>query len=745
MNEDRRHEIIGILLFAFALLLILSLVSFVPEDLSFYTSSSNHPPQNWVGPFGARVAGSLFFLFGWTAFLIPTILLIWGALKFFGKDRKLLTIRLWGGTVLFLATASLLSLLTFGSDPLRFQAGGLLGLFISDFLKAYLRTPGSFVVLGTIFLICLILATNLRVDPILLSLFRSLQRGLTTFTHFLRRRKGRERKFFESAVKRIPLAGPGEEKEPSVGRVKEERKEKETFPRIVIPKLKLEKITPPQETPRSLLKEGGPKEVGDFQLPSLELLDSPPPSKERPVRENLQENSRILEETLRDFGIEVEVVAVEPGPVITRYELQPAPGVKVNKIKALSDDLALVMKAQSVRIIAPIPGKSAVGIEVPNSSTTFVTLKEVLESEAFRRSRSKLTLALGKDTGGNPLVTDLADMPHLLIAGTTGSGKTVCINAIITSLLFNASPDEVKFLMVDPKMVELALFNDLPHLIAPVVTDPKKVKGALAWVVQEMESRYQRLAKMGVRHIDLYNQRVSEKKELPEGETFEHLPYLIVVIDELADLMMVVPQEVETAITRLAQLSRAVGIHMVLATQRPSVDVLTGIIKANFPARISFKVASKVDSRTVLDMGGADKLVGRGDMLFLRPDLAKPIRAQGALIQDQEIERVAQFIRSQRPPFYHEGVLQEQEKRMGATRAKDELYEDAVRTVLETRHASVSVLQRRFGLGYSRAARLVDMMEEEGIVGPYRGSKPREILVDLPEKHEMLPEEPSKS
>lgn len=298
--------------------------------------------------------------------------------------------------------------------------------------------------------------------------------------------------------------------------------------------------------------------------------------------------------------------------------------------------------------------------------------------------------------------------------------------------------------MIDPKMVELALFNHLPHLIAPVVTEPKKVKGALAWVVQEMESRYQLLAKLGVRNVDMYNERVAQKKDFPEGEVLEALPYLVVVIDELADLMMVVPQEVESAITRLAQLSRAVGIHMVLATQRPSVDVLTGVIKANFPARISFKVASKVDSRTVLDMNGADKLVGKGDMLFLKPSLAKPIRAQGALIQDQEIERVTEFLRSQRAPSYHEGILQEQEKRMGTQVAKDELYEEAVRAVLETRHASVSVLQRRFGLGYSRAARLIDMMEEEGIVGPYRGSKPREVLVESSGRRGEVSEEPPK-
>ena len=726
MNEDRQNQIFGILLFALATLLFLSFISFTPEDLPFYTSSQG-PLHNWVGHVGAVVSGVLFFLFGWTAFLIPVIVFVWGALKFFGKDHKLLSIRLWGGAVLFLSTSALLSLLTFGSASLRFKVGGLLGLFISDLLKKYLRTQGSFVVLGATFLICLILATNIRIDPFILSFFRSLRKGFSALKVRFFRRKSRERKF--------PPRGWKEETVTESLELKE--------PRIREPIISL-KTKPERQKPEPKIVPVPTSQKGDYRFPPLDLLASPPPLKERQIRENLEENSRVLEETLREFGIEVKVVEVEPGPVITRYELQPAPGVKVNKITSLSDDIALVMKAQSIRIIAPIPGKSAVGIEVPNSVSTLVYLKEVLECEAFQRSRSKLTLALGKDTGGTPLVADLADMPHLLIAGTTGSGKTVCINSIIASLLFSASPDELKFLMVDPKMVELALFNHLPHLIAPVVTEPKKVKGALAWVVQEMESRYQLLAKLGVRNIDMYNERLTQKKELPEGGTLERLPYLVVVIDELADLMMVVPQEIEAAITRLAQLSRAVGIHMVLATQRPSVDVLTGIIKANFPARISFKVASKVDSRTVLDMNGADKLVGKGDMLFLKPGLAKPIRAQAALIQDEEIERITEFIRSQRGPSYYEGVLQEQERRMGPALSKDELYEDAVKIVLETRHASVSVLQRRFGLGYSRAARLIDMMEEEGIVGPYRGSRPREILVDISEKREKVQEEPSK-
>jgi S-DNA-T family DNA segregation ATPase FtsK/SpoIIIE len=390
----------------------------------------------------------------------------------------------------------------------------------------------------------------------------------------------------------------------------------------------------------------------------------------------------------------------------------------VNRIVALSDDIALTMKAQSVRIVAPIPGKSRVGVEVPNTQSSLVYLKELLSSNEFQKSGSKLTLALGKDIAGQPVITDLGDMPHLLIAGTTGSGKTVCVNSLILSLLYRTSPAELKLLMVDPKMVELALFNGLAHLLCPVVTDAKKAAIALNWVVNEMEERYQLLAKVGVRNIEAYN-----KKQ-------EGIPYIIVIIDELADLMVVSRDQIENAITRLAQLSRAVGIHLILATQRPSVDVVTGVIKANFPARISFKVASKVDSRTVLDMNGADKLLGKGDMLFLRPGESKPIRAQGSLVTDKEIETVVNFIKSQAEPFYDEEILKEQKKSFSAQGQKDELYDQAVRIIMESNQASVSILQRRMRLGYTRAARIIDMMEEEGLIGAFEGSKPRKILVD---------------
>ncbi|MCX5707470.1 MAG: DNA translocase FtsK, partial [Candidatus Omnitrophica bacterium] len=425
----------------------------------------------------------------------------------------------------------------------------------------------------------------------------------------------------------------------------------------------------------------------------------------------------------------------ERGPVITRYELEPAPGVKLNRIVALSDDIALAMKAQSVRIIAPIPGKARVGIEVPNTTSTLVYVKEIVSSKEFQDSPGKLTIALGKDIAGTAVIAHLDDMPHMLIAGTTGSGKTVCVNAVILSLLMRYTPNELKFVMIDPKMVELAPFNGLPHLLCPVVTESKKAAGALNWVVNEMERRYRLLAELAVRNITGYN----EKK--PQ----EPLPYIVVLIDEFADLMVVARDQVESAVTRLAQLSRAVGIHLVLATQRPSVDVITGVIKANMPSRISFKVASKVDSRTVLDMNGADKLLGKGDMLFLRPQDSKPIRAQGALVSDNEIERVVEFIKAQAAPVYDEQIVKDQSRSGMVSSEKDELYDEAVRIIIESNQASVSILQRRLRLGYTRAARIIDMMEEDGMVGPFEGSKPRRLLVDRDEwlKNDLMKDKTS--
>lgn len=466
-----------------------------------------------------------------------------------------------------------------------------------------------------------------------------------------------------------------------------------------------------------------------YKLPQWNLLrESPEISHEHHPEESLS-NAALLEETLANFGVKAQVTNYSEGPTITRYEIQPAPGVKVSRIVNLADDIALCLAAGSVRIEAPIPGKSAVGIEVPNNRNQAVYLKEIITDGSFVHGSSKIMVALGKDIAGKPTVADLSRMPHLLIAGSTGSGKSVCMNSIITSILFRANPDEVKFLMVDPKMVELSVYNGIPHLIAPVITDPKKATAALKWVVNEMENRYNLFASNGARNIESYNKSLVSRQEKP-------LPFVVVLIDELADLMMVASRDVEESICRLAQKARAAGIHLVIATQRPSVDVITGIIKANIPSRISFAVSSQIDSRTILDLAGAEKLLGRGDMLFSPIGISKPIRVQGVYVSDEEVEEVVSYWKKQGKPEYETGVLQEVETTANGTiqhEEDDELLDDAIKLIIQSGQASVSLLQRRFRIGYTRAARLIDLMEERGIIGGYEGSKPRTVLMSLEE------------
>ncbi|QGG48244.1 FtsK/SpoIIIE family DNA translocase [Heliorestis convoluta] len=463
-----------------------------------------------------------------------------------------------------------------------------------------------------------------------------------------------------------------------------------------------------------------------YQLPPLTLLNRALRLKSSRLNQDITEKVRVLEETLENFGVRVKVTQVSRGPSITRYEIQPAPGIKVSKIMNLADDIALSMASGSVRIEAPIPGKAAVGIEVPNKEISPVTFREVLEGGEYQQSSSKLTIALGKDIAGTPIVSELNRMPHLLIAGATGAGKSVCMNSLICSILFKAKPTEVKFLMVDPKMVELTQYNGIPHLIAPVVTDAKKAASTLKWIVNEMENRYELFASTGVKEISRYNQM--KALENPDS-TQPALPYIVVLIDELADLMMVAAVDVEDAICRLAQMARAAGIHLVVATQRPSVDVITGIIKANIPSRIAFAVSSQTDSRTILDQAGAEKLLGRGDMLFSPVGANKPMRVQGCYVSDKEVEDLVEYLKKQGLPEYQEGIIKVQEQQESIVEEEDELFLQAVQVLLENGQASISMLQRRLRIGYARAARLIDMMEQQGIVGGYEGSKPREILI----------------
>jgi S-DNA-T family DNA segregation ATPase FtsK/SpoIIIE len=513
--------------------------------------------------------------------------------------------------------------------------------------------------------------------------------------------------------------------------------------------------------------------IGNYQLPPLDFLQHPDPTiKPTESKEELLANARLMQQTLAQFEIPVELGDITKGPTITRYELHPAPGVKLEKITALNNNLAAALKAERINILAPVPGKSSVGIEVPNSIKTTVIIRDLLESEEWRNTKARIPLALGKDVYGHPIIADLSEMPHLLIAGSTGSGKSVCINSIITSLLYRFSPDQLRFVMIDPKVVELQQYNTLPHLVVPVVTDPKKVILALRWVVNEMEKRYQIFARVGVRNIGSFNSRpknkplpprepelpllakkgkvepgadgfaveVDEAIVVPREEDFiipEKLSYIVVIIDELADLMLVAPADVEMAIARITQMARAAGIHCIVATQRPSVDVITGVIKANIPARIAFQVAAKVDSRTILDAMGADKLLGKGDLLYLPPGSAKLIRAQGSLITDQEIQSIVDFIAKQAKPSYELEIHQQLSRATndaddeGGIDEDEEIIQDCIEVIRSEQKASVSLLQRRLRLGYGRAARIMDELENRGIVGPSKGAEPRDILIDL--------------
>ena len=479
----------------------------------------------------------------------------------------------------------------------------------------------------------------------------------------------------------------------------------------------------------------------NYEYPPLELLGKPSQKTLKGGAKALADTAARLQKTLYSFGVSAKVENVSVGPAITRYELKPAEGVRVSKIANLADDIALNLAAETIRIEAPIPGKQAVGIEVPNKEKQSVHLREVLESDAFQNNKSKLSIALGKDIAGNAQIADIAKMPHVLIAGSTGSGKSVCINTIITSIIYNAKPSEVKLVMVDPKVVELSVYNGIPHLLIPVVTDPKKAAGALAWAVQEMDNRYELFAKKGVRDLSGYNHAVEKEPELGK------LPQIVIIVDELADLMMVAAKDVEESICRLAQKARAAGMHLVIATQRPSVDVITGLIKANVPSRIAFAVSSQVDSRTILDSVGAEKLLGKGDMLFFPAGAPKPSRVQGAFVSDEEVEKIVDFVKSNGTATYSEDILEsiernnKTEKELAAEQADDDETDpflmDAIQTVVETGQASTSFIQRRFKVGYARAGRIIDQMEERGVISGYQGSKPREVLMSLEKLNEL--------
>lgn len=705
---------------AIGLFLALALISYHPADIAFLSSSANHPVNNIGGMLGAWIG----FLgregFGWASLFLPAFALLWAIQIWRQQWASARGLTRTIGTLVFLAGAATLTALAFPSAQAQTQAGGILGYLAVHHGRYMLGAAGTALLAACVTALSWWLVADQQALPSRMrgALKRLVQRLSS------RRREAPEPLLARSATPAAARTAAAPQERPRAATIAHEPAE------AAMPAMgRLRSTVTPKPKAIPTMPSRARGAVNGFQLPSLDLLTTPPPLADRQLGEDPKTNARILEETLREFGIEASVVNIDRGPTVTRYELAPAPGVKLTKILSLSDDLALVLKAASCHITAPIPGKGLVGIDVPNSSAVTVYVKEIITSREFTQLASPLALGIGKDVSGHPIVADLRDCPHLLVAGATGSGKTVCLNSLLTGILYHASPDDVKFLMIDPKKVELVLFNDIPHLVAPVVTDAKRAAVALGWAVQEMERRYQVLAKTGVRNIDGFNQKIQAQGA---QATESRMPYLIILIDELADLMMIAAQDVEGAITRLSQLSRAVGLHIILATQRPSVDVITGVIKANFPARIAFQVASKVDSRTILDMNGADKLLGRGDLLFLRPGTAKPIRAQSSFVTDAEIERLVEYLKAQRPPSYDEQLVtkQQQPADLGMMMEKDELYEMAKKLVLDTRQASTSLLQRRLRLGYARAARILDLMEQEGLVGPPQGSRPREILVE---------------
>jgi len=702
------QEALGVLGIFLSVYLFICLLSYTPVAAGGTVSAGSG--GNWGGTFGHFVAQALFSLFGFGSLLLALLLLLF-AVQFFLPDRtpvQRLPYFFLGCTGILLSGAGLLSLFG-GSEAvagLLPSAGGFLGMLISSICRRYIGLAGA-----SLFLLLLLLLS------LMASWQFSLYAGGKNVLQLIGGIFARYRAKREKANSAAALSKKKEQTSSfAKSALSEESAEAKGMPRLHSP------IAMEPEEDEDDEFQPLPVTAGEFKLPSINLLDKAPPREQEVDNAHYFEISKLLEEKLLNFGVEGKVVGISPGPVITTYEFSPAPGVKINKIVALADDLALGLKAESVRIVGSIPGKSALGIEIPNPERQIVPMRDILATEKFQKSPSKLTLGLGMDVVGNPVCANLAKMPHLLIAGATGAGKSVAINTIICSILMKATPDEVRLLMVDPKRIELSVYEDIPHLLHPVVVDPKMASRALQWAVREMERRYELMEELRVKNLASFNEIAEEK-----------LPLVVIIIDELADLMMVSSREVEDCVARLAQMARAAGMHLILATQRPSVDVLTGLIKANFPTRMSFKVSSKVDSRTILDSVGAEHLLGAGDMLFLPPGASRLQRIHGAYISEKETERIVEFLKEQQTAVYDESVIKStvmpEEENGDEDDAYDEKYDEAVAMVCETGQASISMVQRRLRIGYNRAARMIEKMEREGIVGPADGAKPREVLV----------------
>ncbi len=775
LDKRRQSELLGFLLCAVGLLFLLSLTSFLALDPSLNTSTNQTPTiHNWVGPAGSYTADLLFQVFGWVAYLFPLALFVVGVRLLMVHPFEAPRTKAVGLTMLAASLTSLLELLPF-TPPIGglIRGGGLMGYLLVAGLVNIFNLVGAWIVSGTVFLSSLFLVTRFSFS----AAFEFLKARFA-FAKDLRARWSAWREARIAAAKERRLKRQLEKSRtagkspiitqrasvisgqaalattppaPAIAKVAALQPIRSapaaSAPTSTVPKAK----TPVPPVVRALGLEdeaeklpAPPKITGRgahaaYKLPSATLL-RPPEDQQSIDEEELKQRAARLTDKLAEFGVMGTVTQIHPGPVVTTYEFKPEAGVKYSRITNLVDDLCLAMKAESI-LIDRIPGKSTVGIEVPNLHREIIHLRELIESSEFAASSSRLTLCLGKDITGKMKVSDLAQMPHLLIAGSTGSGKSVSINALIVSILCKSTPEEVKFIMIDPKRLELGLYDGIPHLFTPIVTEPKQAANVLRRATIEMEERLKKLAEHGVRNIEQYNKIFEPDSTLDlfdtTGQPEQPLPYIVIVIDELADLMMVEPQGVEESITRLAQMARAVGIHLILATQRPSVDVITGLIKANMPSRISFRVASKVDSRTILDSNGSEALLGRGDMLFMPPGTARLLRLHGPLVTEKEIGKIVDWWKSQSQPHYNEEFLKpfrEKERDLDADEEEedsaelDAVYDEAVQLVVESGKASTSLLQRRLRLGYGRAARLIDMMERDGIVSAPDGSKPREVL-----------------
>ena len=760
------REALGLVVIGLALITGISLVTYTPSDPSF----ALEPVDNGAGAVGATLASALLGAVGAGAAVVVAGLFVAGLRLLLGGRIQLPGARFWvGATLLFAATMTIPALLASMSANFGWASGGSLGTALAHGERLLLSGPGALVLNTLAALVGSLCIVGVAPGDALAALLTGtadagawvgervgfaaswlrersalgFSAATAAFASLRVKREQRARRARVAAARDDGIAAPeAAGAAASAAPAPAAAKRGSAAPDIV--DHRDHKGEEPEQEAFTFQEHTS---SGPYTPPDLDLFQRAPEEGRSFDRDSLIMNSRILEKKLADFGVSGRVVTVHPGPVITMYEFEPAPGVKVNKITNLSDDLALALRALSVRIVAPIPGKSVVGIEVPNPEREVVYIRDLLESKSFRTSSSRLPLALGKDIFGNPVESDLAKAPHLLVAGATGTGKSVFLNSLLCSILVRATPDEVKLLLVDPKLLELSIYEGIPHLIADVVTNPKRAAAALHGIVQKMEERYQMMAALGVRNIQQFNERVDEelekgnrtfrlKKKPGEEEgrevEYQRIPYIVVVIDELADLMLVSARDVEEALQRLAQMARASGIHLVLATQRPSVDVLTGIIKANFPSRISFQVSSRTDSRTILDQGGAEHLLGQGDMLFLPPGTAKLQRLHGSFVTEREVATLVEYLRTQGTPKFDDDLVrlkEESERQETRPEDTDEHYDAAVAIVAETRNASISYIQRRLKIGYNRAARIVEQMEMEGVVGPQVGTKPREVFV----------------